>query len=156
MKKVITGAVIEDIRRKLENKPPVDPSLRQYAYAQAIDMLRPSIDSMRERGYSLDHISKELQGMGLEVSSKSLAGYLKQSAGPVAADADAAHAGTAVATRPPLVLRKFGEAGQGTDHATTSEASDGHAPPSAFHRKPVDQIDHSRASFEMRPDTDNI
>jgi hypothetical protein len=70
--------VLEAARKKLRALPPLPPEKReQVSQKEAISLLKPDIDGMREKGYTLEQIVKQLNDAGLVISLATLKDYLK-------------------------------------------------------------------------------
>lgn len=73
---MLTQSKIAEIAAKLESLPELPKSERRHTNREAVLILKPIIEKMKKKGYTLSQIANELSNSELKVSESSLRSYL--------------------------------------------------------------------------------
>ena len=92
--KRIKGDSIEKAVKALGKLPELPRRERTFSTKETVQMLTKQILALKERGYTMEHISAELKKLDIEVSAASLRRYLGPAQSP---DTDQASEGAAPA-----------------------------------------------------------
>lgn len=145
--KRITSDKIETIAKKLRLMPAVSKKKPvEYSRQEAITMLRAEIAALEKRGYSLEQVSETLRGEGLEINTATLRTYL-QKAG------DGKQTAAAVTVAPAKKKKTIAKAV--TVAKSKLSAAKAKKPKLASDATPAKSPAYG-ATFELRPDTDDI
>jgi hypothetical protein len=139
----ITQQSIDDLTDKLKKEPDLPAAEREFTKKEAVVALRPTIEDLRKRGFTLEQVAALLRKNGLDITFGSLRQYLadRQGGAPKRKKrAPAAAPSTPSATQPK------------TDVATVTPS----APAKAGAKSEKSDKKQTYSSFDVRPDTENI
>lgn len=132
---VMTQKDINDLADKLKAAPDLPVEKRQLTKKEAVASLKPAIDDLRKRGYTLEQVAALLRANGLEITFGSLRQYLADRQGGTSRRKKRATPTPPSTPEPGHVSSKQPEKSGHEKKATEKKPS---------------------ASFEVRPDTENI
>ena len=94
----IKGDALDKALKALDKLPQLPRKERTFSTREAVETLTQQILSLKKRGYSMEHISAELQKLDINISPSTLRRYLRT---PKAPEADPAPQASAPAQQPP-------------------------------------------------------
>ncbi len=74
---MITKARLDEIAEKLKGLPAVPKAERSHTKREAVQLLKPVIEQLKKKGYSLEQIAAFLREESVELSTSSLRSYLQ-------------------------------------------------------------------------------
>ena len=76
-KAAITKAKVDDVANALDNLPEVTPEKHTLTIREAVNLLKPQITDLRQKGYTVEQIAEELSKAGISVKASTLKLYIK-------------------------------------------------------------------------------
>lgn len=73
---MITRSRLDEIAEKLKSLPALPQAERQHTNKEAVQMLKPVIQSMKKKGYSLEQIASYLRTEDVKITATTLRSYL--------------------------------------------------------------------------------